>query len=102
MNGDPTMAQMLIANRLGDGRVVFRAADGSWVESIATGLLIDNEPQADRLLTRSLVDVDENLVIDPSLIAVSTQGGRRTPVEIREAIRAGGPTVVVDNSDEEA
>ena len=36
------MAQMLIANRLGDGLVVFRAADGGWVESINAGQVIED------------------------------------------------------------
>lgn len=90
------MAQMLIANRLGDGLVVFRAADGSWVESIAAGLLIADDAAAKRLLTQSLADARNSLVIDPNLIGVTESAGRRVPDAIREAIRAAGPTIEVE------
>jgi hypothetical protein len=90
------MAQMLIANRLGDGLVVFRAADGTWVESIAAGVLIRNDWEANTLLGKSLVDADNNLIIDPNLIDVTEHDDARTPDAIREAIRAAGPTVTVE------
>lgn len=92
------MAQMLIANRLRDGLVVFRAADGSWVDSIDGGELIGDEREAERLLERSRADERNNLIIDPNLIPVTVRGGVRTPDQIREAIRATGPTIVVDSS----
>ena len=86
---------MLIANRLGDGLVVFRASDGSWVESIDKGeLAADNA--AEPLLEAGRVDEANNVVIDPNLIAVSTRDGKRTPDQIREAIRAAGPTIEVE------
>jgi hypothetical protein len=90
------MSQMLIANRLGDGLVVFRAADGGWVESIDAGLVIADADEAERLLEQSLADERNNMVIDPNLIAVTDEGGSRRPVSIREAIRAAGPTIAVD------
>ena len=87
---------MLIANRLGDGLVVFRTADGDWVESIDAGLVIADADEAERLLEQSLADERDNKVIDPNLIAVTDAGGSRRPVSIREAIRAAGPTIAVD------
>jgi len=87
------MAQMLIANRLGDGLVVFRTQDGDWDESIAAGALVDDETAAQELLRRGLVDEQANLVIDPNLISVTEREGLRTPDVIREAIRAAGPTI---------
>ncbi len=95
------MTQMLIANRLRDGLVVFRSADGAWVESIDRGELIEDGLEAQRLLERSRVDERHNLVIDPNLIPVTVRGGVRTPDQIREAIRATGPTIDVDRSDPE-
>lgn len=92
---------MLIANRLRDGLVVFRAADGAWVESIDAGELIDEGHGAERLLERSRVDEKHNLIIDPNLITVTVRGGVRTPDQIREAIRATGPTIDVDRSEPE-
>ena len=96
------MSQMLIANRLRDGLVVFRTADGEWVESIADGLLIDDATEAEQLLVASRADETNNRVIDPNLIAVTEQDGVRTPDHVREAIRAAGPTIVVDNGVAEA
>jgi len=90
------MAQVLIANRLSDGLVVFLAADGAWVESIAAGVLIDDDRAAGELLDQGLADADNNLVIDPILINVTVRDGTRTPDAIREAIRAAGPTVNVE------
>ena len=87
---------MLIANRLSDGLVVFRAADSRWVESIAAGMLIENDWEANNLLKESLMDADNNLIIDPNLIDITEHDGTRTPDVIREAIRAAGPTVTVE------
>ncbi len=87
------MAQMLIANRLGDGLVVFRTADGSWVESIDAGLVIDDADEARRLLEQSLADERDNKVIDPNLIAVTDAGDKRRPIAIREAIRASSMNI---------
>ena len=92
------MAQMLIANRLGDGLVVFRAADGGWVESINAGQVIEDADEAGRLLEQSLVDERDNKVIDPNLIEVTDEAGSLRPVSIREAIRAAGPTIAVDTT----
>jgi hypothetical protein len=90
------MAQMLIANRLGDGLVVFRTPDGGWDESIAAGAIADDEIAAQELLRGGLADEQKNLVIDPNLITVAERAGVRTPVKIREAIRAAGPTVAAE------
>jgi len=87
------MATMLIANRLADGLVVFRAEDGTWVESIAVGQLVNDDAVAARLLEASLADERDNKIIDPCLIAVSTADGNRIPDVYREAIRANGPTI---------
>lgn len=91
------MSQMLIANRLHDGLTVFLASDGSWVETIDGGWLI--EDKADRVcaLRRGKAAENANAIIGPELIEVEEQEGRRAPVSIREAIRASGPTVQAGN-----
>jgi hypothetical protein len=87
------MAKMLIANRLADGLVVFRAEDGTWVESITAGQLINDDAAAARLLEAGLADERHNKIIDPCLIDVSAADGNRIPDVYREAIRANGPTI---------
>jgi hypothetical protein len=86
------MAQMIIANRLTDGRVVFFVSPGKWVIDIDEGTLIDDEPENASLLESAKQDEADCLVVDPNLIEVETVGRRRRPTAIREAIRAFGPS----------
>ncbi len=90
------MAQMLIANRLIDGRVVFRAADGNWVTDIDAGQLIDDNAVADSRLADARTDESDNLIIDPCLIDVAALGAAHEPAVLRESIRAHGPTIAVE------
>lgn len=85
--------QMILANRLTDGRVVFLAADDSWVEAIAAGAVATNADAADRLLAVARLAEARNAVVEPYQIAIRETSGQRQPVEWREAIRAAGPTV---------
>ena len=90
------MTQVIIANRLGDGVVVFRGADNQWVESINDSLVIDNDAQAADLLKASQEDEVANQIIDPYLIEVTETGGQHVPTVYREAIRANGPSIKKD------
>lgn len=87
------MVQMIIANRLRDGRVVFLAEDGAWVESIGGGQIADNAPDGERLMGLARQAESACEVVDPYLIEVRTTDGVPEPVVWREAIRASGPTV---------
>ena len=87
------MSQMIIANRLQDGRVVFMDQDGSWADSIADGCLISDQAESERLLEIAMGGEQRCEVIDPYLIDVEEENGRRTPTLYREQIRATGPTV---------
>lgn len=86
------MPQMIIANALTDGRVVFLADRGRWVRRIADGLVARNEFQAEKLVQSAARAETDNRVIGPELIKVSECGGQPKPVDIREAIRTDGPT----------
>lgn len=90
------MPQMIIANRLRDGAVVFLAPNEGWDPSIRAGTLIDNEAEATRLLAVAKRHEAECQVIDPQLIDVEIEDGAPRPTAIREAIRAFGPTVRTD------
>jgi hypothetical protein len=93
------MPQMVIANRLSDGLVVFLAAGEGWVEQIDSGLVIDDSVVAERLRAVAKRHVARNVVVEPALIDVEQRDGRLRPVAIREAIRAFGPTVRTDLTD---
>ena len=84
---------MIVANRLTDGRVVFLGEDSRWVESIEDGLIVDSESSRDELLARAERAAESGIVVDPYLIDIVCERGRRRPARLREAIRAFGPTV---------
>ncbi|NOR20880.1 MAG: DUF2849 domain-containing protein [Xanthomonadales bacterium] len=89
------MLQMIIANTLADGFVVFLTEDNSWTNDIAAGALAETDEQAERLLNLAKQAEQANLVIDPYLIPVELDEGLRKPTEYREYIRAMGPTVPI-------
>ena len=93
------MPQMIIANRLVDGRVVFLAPGGHWDTAIAGGTVVEDDAEAQRLLEVAKQDQARCVVIDPILIQVRVENGQVRPTEIREVIRAFGPTVRTDTED---
>lgn len=96
------MRQMIIANRLVDGVVVFLAYGDVWEPSIEAGEIIDDAALAERRLAVAKHHEASNVVIDPQPIEVEIVGGKRRPTVIREAIRAFGPTVRTDVAETEA
>jgi uncharacterized protein DUF2849 len=93
------MSQMIIANRLVDGIVVFLAPGEVWEPAIAAGSVIEDDAEAQRLLEIAKQHQARCLVIDPTLIEVKVENGKVRPTEIREVIRAFGPTVRTDIED---
>lgn len=87
--------QMIIANTLVDGFVVFLTDDNGWTDDIEKGALATNEADSAELLAQAKAAEAANLVIDPYLIPVVIDKGRRVPTEYREYIRATGPTVAI-------
>ena len=93
------MPQMIIANRLVDGAVVFLAPGKGWTTAIADGVVIEDDAEAQRLLGAVKQLEARSPVIDPQAIQVRVDGAAVRPVEIRELIRAFGPTVRTDPGD---
>jgi hypothetical protein len=92
----PPDVSVLTANRLQDGIVVYRAADGLWVESIARAAVARSADEARALQEEGKRDAALNLVVDPYLAAVAESGGSLTPVRMRERVRIDGPSVLGD------
>jgi hypothetical protein len=90
------MPQMIIANRLRNGAVVFFASGEGGEPAIAAGAVIESEADATRLMALAKRHEAECQVIDPQLSEVEIEGGKPRPTAIREAIRAFGPTVRTD------
>ena len=91
------MAQIVIANRLRDGAVVFLGKSADWVESIDESRVVADD--AERVLADAKGDEAACIVIDPYLIDVETVDGRLRPTVYREAIRAFGPSVRTEQID---
>jgi hypothetical protein len=83
------MAQVLTANRLGDGEVVYLAADGAWVESIDRAQPLTGA-EAEAALAAGQAAEREQKVVHAYLFDITPD---RRPVKMREIIRAAGPTV---------
>ena len=84
--------QMLTANRLRDGDVLYRKGDG-WVLMLAEGEVYADQASADAALARATAELARNEFVAPYLFEVRDMNGKIKPVKEREIIRAAGPTV---------
>ena len=83
--------QIITANSLGDGRVVFQTTTG-WSLDIGDAQRLESDEAAAAALARANADAAANRVVEPYLIDMRDEAGRLVPVRLRERIRAGGPT----------
>lgn len=83
--------EIVSANRLGDGRVVYLTRSGDWSESIIDGRGAHSEAEGAALLAEAEGAVDAGLVISPYLISMANDGGVFAPLRFRERIRLFGP-----------
>jgi hypothetical protein len=88
--------QVMTANRLRDGEVVFLTRSGQWNERIDEAVLAQ-EPQAVAALqARAAGDEKATLVTGAYLFDAERVEGRIRALHIRERIRTLGPTVRTD------
>ncbi len=87
--------QLVTANRLNDGLVVFLNDDGRWTEAISQARLVNSREDAASLLSEgSLAGSDD--IVEPYLIDVEIVDGSVAPVRYREKLRGQGPSVRAD------
>ena len=86
------LPQMLTASRLEDGEAVWWTKMG-WVEQLAEGELLLDEPSADAALKSAEADAKANLVVNPYLFEVRANAGAIKPVKEKEIIRSAGPSI---------
>ncbi|MEO1017049.1 MAG: DUF2849 domain-containing protein [Pseudomonadota bacterium] len=84
--------QVLTANHLALGDVVFLTIDETWDADIAKARVATDSDQAKALEVIGAQDVDRNLIVEPYLIDVEDREGKPVPLRNRERIRAQGPT----------
>ncbi|MCS5635211.1 MAG: DUF2849 domain-containing protein [Myxococcota bacterium] len=90
------MHQVVIANRLTDGIVVFLGQDARWVENLDDCPPAQTDDEAEGLLARGVAAENAQEVVGPDLIEVELRAGVLTPVKMREAMRAKGPSTRTD------
>jgi hypothetical protein len=88
--------QVLTANRLGDGAVVFLNFDGDWVATLAGVVIARSPDEARGLAARGLFDAGRNLVVDPYLVEMREVAGALLPLRQRDRVRLDGPSILDD------
>ena len=87
--------QVVTANRLVDGVVVFLGARG-WVEHLDRATVGTSEEEIRALDALGRQGMAVNEVVDAYLIEVAAEHGRLQPTALRERLRARGPSVRLD------
>lgn len=92
---------VVTANRVRDGAVVYRRADGSWTDALAAAAIATDAPGAEALMAGARADGLR--AVDPYIapVKVAADGGLQ-PGNLREAIRLRGPTIAVPAAAEPA
>jgi hypothetical protein len=87
------MPDVITANRLTDGVVVFQTIDVSWTEDFNRAAVLPDPEATAVALKRAKEDEANNIVVEPYAIVVEERNGHLAPKALREAIRATGPTI---------
>jgi hypothetical protein len=82
---------VVTANRLADGAVVYRTAEGTWTSDIDSAAVVSTAEAATALL--SAAKADGVRAVDVYVAPVKLDGQRILPANLREAIRLRGPTI---------
>ena len=89
--------QMVTANRLTDGMVVYLTTTGDWATQFAAGAVLADQAAADAALVDADRAAKQQLIVGQYLIDVLVDGEGVKPTSTRERIRADrGPTIEVD------
>ena len=84
--------QIVTANHLSTGDVVYLTNVANWSRSIADAAIAPNAEAGAALLATASAQAKLNIVIDPYLIPVDADAMPPRPIQFRERIRAAGPT----------
>jgi Protein of unknown function (DUF2849) len=83
---------VVTANRVGDGAVVYRRADGGWTTNLDGAAIATNVAGAKELI--SAATADDLRAVGPYVAPVKlSASGHVRPGNLRELIRLGGPTI---------
>jgi hypothetical protein len=85
---------VVTANRLIDGIVVYLAPDGSWTEEIARARIAETEDETKALEEEAAKDVRVRKVVAVYPMVVALVDGAVDPLSVREKIRASHRTTL--------
>ena len=83
---------VVTANRLTDGAVVYRGVDGDWTTRLDGAAVVTSDAAARELLAAAAGDQIRAVGAYVAPVKLATDGEVR-PGNLRETIRAAGPTV---------
>jgi hypothetical protein len=87
------MPDVITANRLTDGVVLFQTVGDCWSEDFNRAAVLADPQATDEALARAKRDEASNLVVEAYAVPVEARNGHYVPKALREAIRAAGPTI---------
>ena len=88
------MPNVVTANRLTDGIVVYLAPDGSWTEDLDRARLAETEEETKVLEDEAARDVKARKVVAVYPMEVAVKDGVVDPLSVREKIRAAHRTTL--------
>jgi hypothetical protein len=83
---------LITANRLTDGAVIYRTADGRWTTAFDGAAVVTTAPAAAELLEAAVADDIGAVGAYVAPVKLDKDGGVR-PGNLRESIRHAGPTI---------
>jgi hypothetical protein len=88
------MPNVVTANRLVDGIVVYLAADGGWTEEIGRARIAETEDETKALEAEAARDMALRKVVAVYPMEVALHDGTVDPLSVRERIRAAHRTTL--------
>jgi hypothetical protein len=88
------MPNVVTANRLTDGIVVYLAPDGSWTEQIANARMAATDEETKALEAEAAEAVRQRKVVAVYPMEVALKDGAIDPLSVRERIRASHRTTL--------
>jgi hypothetical protein len=85
---------VVTANRLVDGIVVYLASDGSWTEEIERARVASTEDETQALESQAEQAVKNRIVVAMYAMPVEIKDGAVDPLSVRERIRASHRTTL--------
>jgi predicted NAD/FAD-binding protein len=89
---------VVTANRLSDGQVIYREASQGWTTRLDAAAVVTTTEAARELLAAAARE--ETVAVGAYAAPVEISDGRIEPGNLRERIRAGGPTFALPTTSE--